>query len=726
MRAGPSIVSFVALIAVQVTIGVVYRIAGASGKFHFNRASALAISEFVKLLLSYGLLVTTSENSKPRRRGSQMRMATMDYGKPGENDFDDKDFEHHPLASLTLLQKSSICNKIIWDGISNSSMPIFGLALLYAINNHLAFSISLALDPGTISLVKSASTFISAYILYTLFGRITNRLQWLAIALQAFGIITSQYDPCKGRTIYPLPSYALLFISVSITALAGCFNDYILKTMTLPLHAINVYLYASGFVLNLLTYSLFTIQDEDSPAFFEGFDSIGIFLVFLNCVIGLIVTAVYKYTDAVIKTIAQTISTGTLIVISAFWLGSQFGVLQFAGVMIIFLSVYLYFVCSSDPLKKTIMEYFGGYSSAEPKTSPENSKRRILSFGIFGVISFGLLNFTFWFQPAQVHKLPPQVPRINASDFGPHRYNTNITSFYKDILVVVNWNTPRYQHALLHWREIYPPILFPNVIHYGPANESLEAILAVMQDEFRVEERGNEYFPGYFGYFTLYRGLKEHLGKGYKGVLWVNFDVLINVARLTRLDKDNVWFTDRIGYMPMSAEGDPRKTKEISMGATSWYELGGFVNARFLYKYLPKPDLDAYIKKVSPMGEHVIPFTYYKPWAVPFKKETVGYGGDFIYIPFKHADRAIEFLYIANFSHIFLEFAVPFLADWVRMECGMSIWEHAYAADSRVEYEEVVKADGIGQTVDMYHNIFISEDFDKLKWERYVTGLYTL
>ncbi|KAJ3093828.1 hypothetical protein HDU97_008946 [Phlyctochytrium planicorne] len=736
-RAGPSIIAFLTLIFVQVTIGIIYKLAGASGKYKFSAASSLAISEFVKLLLSYGLLIFTYEPATLTKRRSRQKL--LSKSEDSEDFISNRDYDDYkPPARMTLREKWKVCNEIIVSGFGSCLIPVGGLAVMYGINNHFAFSLFLVVDPGTISLVKSASTFISAFILYTVFGRMTNRLQWLAIALQAFGIITSQYDPCKGGTIYPVSSYALLFISVSITALAGCINDNIMKTMKLPLHAINIYLYGVGFLFNLAAYH-YTAKADETAGFFDGYDTIAIMVVFLNCVIGLVITAVYKYADAVMKTIGQTISTGILLVLSAFLFGSQFGVLQFAGVMVIFLSVYLYFVSSSEPMKKHIADVFGGATSELAAMSPRSAKKRLITGGFFGILAFGFLTHLYLSdsKPAPLSVEQPNAilnttltnnPLTSSTTSStPIYYNTTVTSFYKDILVVVNWNNARYHHALYHWREIYPKELFPNVIHYGPDDAILDALLPNMQDDFHVDQHVHDYFPGYYGYYSLLRGLKEHQDLGYKGILWVNFDVLINVARLPRLDKDNVWYTDRIGYMPMSAEGNHTQINEIALGWTKWFEnlSDAFSDASKLYEKLPAESVDSYLSTVSSTNEMVIPFSTYKPWQHPSDTEAAGYGGDFIYVPFKHADRAIEFLEAADESNVFLEFTLPFLADWLRMECGMSVWEHTYT-DLSVEYEDVVRADENGETLDVYHPIYIADEVDKVKWVNYLKGLYTL
>jgi drug/metabolite transporter (DMT)-like permease len=64
-----------------------------------------------------------------------------------------------------------------------------GLALGYALNNHLVLSVVTAADPGTINLVNSSSSVLSAFFLWRFADRRFVRLQWIAVSLQMMGIV---------------------------------------------------------------------------------------------------------------------------------------------------------------------------------------------------------------------------------------------------------------------------------------------------------------------------------------------------------------------------------------------------------------------------------------------------------------------------------------------------------------------------------------------------------
>ncbi|KAJ3105282.1 hypothetical protein HDU97_008305 [Phlyctochytrium planicorne] len=670
----PGMVAFLVLVLIQVTIGVLYKLAGASGTYKFSAASSLAISEFVKFMLSYGLFIATHKPTPPK---SSLDKQRHDEWSP-------------PFLGTGLVGRWRQCNMILMRNAWSAFVPIAGLSSLYAINNHFAFWLYLAIDPGTISLVKSASTFISAYMLWTIFGRVTNRIQWLAIALQAMGIIASQYDPCKGGTVYPVGS-----------------------------------------------------PNTQGHGFFDGYDTIAIIVVFCNCIIGLVITAVYKYADAVIKTMAQTISTGILLIISAIIFQASFGILQASGVVIIFLSVYIYFVCSTNPLNDSIKQYFGSVT----QMNESYVKMRLIIGGMIGILSFLGLTEIYWtdksarsFSMAN-NTAKNQLPKTHASIDGKENvqllevasdatasnsiYNTSVTNFYKDILVAVNWNRARYNPNLWHWREIYPRELFPNVVHYGPDDPILNELTSD-DDEVRIDDRVNQGYPGSFGYHSLLRALEDFQGKNYTGVFWVNFDVLINVAALTRADKESVWYTPKIAFMPFSAEGT-ENVKKISKGWEVWFP-GGFHDSKTVYDNLPADEVARFLKKVSPSGERVVPFPFTYYWEVPFVVDAdgvsgAGFSSDAIYVPFKHAKRAAEFLRVANDANLFLEFTVPFLSEWLKVEAKLTPWNDTSGL-GEVTCDSVKQGDKIGQVLDIYHGIHLYTESKARQWSKYVEKYY--
>jgi hypothetical protein len=87
----------------------------------------------------------------------------------------------------------------------------------------------------------------------------------------------------------------VLLFQVFLSAVAGVYNQTLLKDEEASLHAGNMMLYGSGVVINMILHITIRSLKDDEPAFFVGYNSVPAILVVLsNVFIGLAITAVYK------------------------------------------------------------------------------------------------------------------------------------------------------------------------------------------------------------------------------------------------------------------------------------------------------------------------------------------------------------------------------------------------------------------------------------------------
>jgi len=120
------------------------------------------------------------------------------------------------------------------------------LAVLYFANNQLMFLLFLRADPASINLLKAGSGAITALVWCICMGRVVSQQQWIAIAIQACGLVVVQYDACKGQTVLAASAYGWILVSVLITAMTGVWNEEQLKTMPLTLHEQNIVIAGSA------------------------------------------------------------------------------------------------------------------------------------------------------------------------------------------------------------------------------------------------------------------------------------------------------------------------------------------------------------------------------------------------------------------------------------------------------------------------------------------------
>ena len=330
------------LIAIQVGIGIVMKTAQSGHGYSFSPSASVAISEFFKFLLSVAFFAYEC-----RRRAHQGVLPKENgYSTLPDHEIDlddvagDGDTDNYgPSQSLT--------PRLYWQYIrteitARTRWELCILALLYVLVNNTIFACYNLADPGTIALVKSSGTVITALVMIVTIGAAVSNIQWLAIALQLCGLLVTQYNPDSGST-YGAPTYLLIAFHVFAGALAGVYNQLLLQREKCSMNANNMTLYAAGTIFNTIGHLLVRYVNPNEPMFFGGYDSIGAILVIIsNVFIGLAITAVYKYADAIIKCFATAFATGILLYISPILFGTELGFLALPGTFLVFVASWMY------------------------------------------------------------------------------------------------------------------------------------------------------------------------------------------------------------------------------------------------------------------------------------------------------------------------------------------------------------------------------------------------
>lgn len=279
-----SLISFFALIFVTTAINVVYKTSQTSGnRYSFSTSGSLAISEMVKMIMSITAVMVFDDQSSRSRLLMQL-----------ENAWNFITCKRLPMKKYDELPQpvsSTTGNIGPYEELKQFGY-IFGLAVAYAINNNLTFNLFTRADPATLTLFKSLTSLTTAIVMFFALNRPIVKVQWFAIMFQCLGMLVFQFDPCKSVPMHSLVTYGLVFFSLMLTTMSSVSNDFILKTSTLSLNGVNTMLYMFGFSLNILYFFVESMQG--GPGFFEGYNSQAFLVIFLNSIIGIVITAVYK------------------------------------------------------------------------------------------------------------------------------------------------------------------------------------------------------------------------------------------------------------------------------------------------------------------------------------------------------------------------------------------------------------------------------------------------
>eukprot|EP00172_Hildenbrandia_rubra_P002109 Plantae.Rhodophyta-Hildenbrandia_rubra.ctg27719.p1 GENE.Plantae.Rhodophyta-Hildenbrandia_rubra.ctg27719~~Plantae.Rhodophyta-Hildenbrandia_rubra.ctg27719.p1 ORF type:complete len:357 (+),score=52.05 Plantae.Rhodophyta-Hildenbrandia_rubra.ctg27719:286-1356(+) len=296
------VVAWLGLTCVQIFAAVILKVAQTNGDYTFSPQSSLVLSEGIKVILSAAFLVYDKKSANASRQAFQQE-----------------------TSGLLMFH-------------------MFCLAAIYMVNNGIAFFLFKKADPGSITLIKSGATIVSAIMLYFWRNFKLSPSRWTVIILQVIGLIVAQYNNCTGKSHLPLFIYMVLVFTLLNSSIANVWNEHVVKNFeSASLATKNIHLYFYGAVLNLLLFLFTRITKPDSPRFFEGYNLAGAGVVMSNAFMGIAINVVYKYADALIKNIATTTTTIVVLMISGAFFGGRSDVMVFLGSAVVIIGTFLYF-----------------------------------------------------------------------------------------------------------------------------------------------------------------------------------------------------------------------------------------------------------------------------------------------------------------------------------------------------------------------------------------------
>ena len=231
----------------------------------------------------------------------------------------------------------------------------FILSICYSINNQLTFLLYTLTTPVIISLIKSASPVVTAVLTLLIMRQNRTQLGWLALVIQTLGMIVAQYDPCKGALRMDNIVYVMGLLSLTLTSSCSVFNTELLKrfSVTTSMHAINMTMYVVGALFNFLLHHHNNVNNG-GPGIYENYTGYTLLVILCNSLLGLAVTYVYKYADAIIKTLAQSLNICSLLLFGPVLFGSTVEFMEVVGTTIVCLATYIYVNSSSVSQKTTL------------------------------------------------------------------------------------------------------------------------------------------------------------------------------------------------------------------------------------------------------------------------------------------------------------------------------------------------------------------------------------
>jgi hypothetical protein len=309
--------ALLALTAVSTAIGFTMKASQVAGTYTYSPMSAIAMMELYKLVTSLiiiGKLIQQQRAEKSTTVAQEVRS------------FFDENF------SMPLLAHEA------------------GLALAYAVVNIVTFGVLAMAPASTFFLLKAASPVVTALMLMLLVHRVIAPVQWASVVMQCVGLLATQFNPCSGGTNVSGTAYLYIFINIIVSCAAGVWNESVIKQYKTSVNAQNVMLYGCGTVLNVVLFTVLPaelIGAKGGLKFFEGYNMAVFAVIMANGSVGLVITAVYKYADVVVKTFGLAGSTVVLFMMEALRLipNSSPKVMTMPnalGIVLVFYAAYAY------------------------------------------------------------------------------------------------------------------------------------------------------------------------------------------------------------------------------------------------------------------------------------------------------------------------------------------------------------------------------------------------
>ena len=219
-----------------------------------------------------------------------------------------------------------------WKELSLYIIPAF----LYFIGNSLMFVAISGMDPSSYLLLSNLKIFTTATFCWLLLKRSYSNTQILALFSLFIGCVISQFPDGEYQIRANLSALIAIFIICTTSGCATAYTEYLLKDSETPFHKQNMQLYSFGILF--ATINVFFTREDN---IYVGFDQpLTIAILVTLSIGGMVLGAIMKYIDSIIKTYLSSIAIILTAVLSTFLFNSRITNNGIIGYIIILFSLY--------------------------------------------------------------------------------------------------------------------------------------------------------------------------------------------------------------------------------------------------------------------------------------------------------------------------------------------------------------------------------------------------
>uniref|UniRef100_A0A6I8N287 Solute carrier family 35 member A3 n=1 Tax=Ornithorhynchus anatinus TaxID=9258 RepID=A0A6I8N287_ORNAN len=244
-------------------------------------------------------------------------------------------------------------NRVLHDEILNKPMETLKLAIpsgIYTLQNNLLYVALSNLDAATYQVTYQLKILTTALFSVSMLSKKLGVYQWLSLVILMTGVAFVQWPSDSQEVVSKELSAGSQFVGL-MAVLTACFSsgfagvyfEKILKETKQSVWIRNIQLGFFGSIFGLLGVYIYDGELVSKNGFFQGYNKLTWIVVVLQALGGLVIAAVIKYADNILKGFATSLSIILSTLISYFWLQDFVPTsVFFFGAVLVIAATFLY------------------------------------------------------------------------------------------------------------------------------------------------------------------------------------------------------------------------------------------------------------------------------------------------------------------------------------------------------------------------------------------------
>uniref|UniRef100_A0A4W3GIF3 Major facilitator superfamily domain containing 14A n=1 Tax=Callorhinchus milii TaxID=7868 RepID=A0A4W3GIF3_CALMI len=221
-------------------------------------------------------------------------------------------------------------NRVLQEEIFNKPMDTLKLAIpsgIYTLQNNLLYVALSNLDAATYQVTYQLKILTTALFSVTMLGKNLSVYQWFSLLTLMAGVALVQWPTDSAEHLKKELSAGSQFVGL-VSVLIACFSsgfagvyfEKILKGSKQSVWIRNIQLGLFGSIFGMMGVYVYDGERVKEDGIFQGYNNLTWIVVLLQALGGLVIAAVIKYADNILKGFATSVSIILSTLISYFWL----------------------------------------------------------------------------------------------------------------------------------------------------------------------------------------------------------------------------------------------------------------------------------------------------------------------------------------------------------------------------------------------------------------------